>query len=165
MTKIAIITADKYLAISGKDIKWSEISSEYPPSCHLVKYEDFGINATPVTLVFGFKALSKYRVILKIRDVNTVLRKRSLRSQSNDYVGPPIEITDLSSSVYKRFFLTLKQKIRLEDGPGIECKNYPYKEFSTYQECDERFVQNKMASFSFMPFWAASSLKEVTNLT
>lgn len=98
-------------------------------------------------------------------DNNQVLRKRSLRSQVTDYIGEHIQIEDLSVPIYKKFYLKLKQKKNLEGGPGIKCANYPTEHFSSYQNCDEEFIFNTIRKFNVMPFWAASSLNKVTNLT
>ena len=158
-------SSEEYDSISGKDIRWSLISSEYP-NCQLVKYSDLRPQRrAPAFLIFLFKNHSDMGLSVKLMDDNSVLRKRSLSSQVTDYIGTPMKIDKLSTQVFKRFFVALKQTKRLEGGPGIECRNYPTKKFSSYQECDEEFVYSTMKKHNVMPFWAAKSLQEVTNQT
>ena len=117
-------------------------------------------------VVFVFNKMDIGGVLVRIEDQKKTLRKRGLRSQINDYDGIPIEIDDLSSGITKKFFLTFSQRINLDTEEGIDCINYPGEEFQSYQDCDEDFVYNKMKNeFKIMPFWAAKSLDEVTNLT
>ena len=60
----------------------------------------------------------------------------------------------------------MKQNIHLEMESGINCKNYPSGDFSSYRDCDEDFVYNEMKiKHNLMPFWAAKNLDEVTKLT
>ena len=121
--KITIYDTDKNdYQVRGKDIKWSLIPSEYP-NCQLLKYSDLNFNmGTPEFLTFAFK--NEYKDIgisLKLMDINKVLRKRSLRSQVGDYIGPPIVLEDLSIKASKRFYLTIKQRVNFIGEPGIVC--------------------------------------------
>ena len=62
-------------------------------------------------------------------------------------------------------FSEISQTLNLETYSQIECRNYPNKEFSSYNACDESYVYEQMKSFGVMPFWATHNLNEVTNLT
>ena len=58
-----------------------------------------------------------------------------------DYDGARIEI-DLMKSVSLDYYLTISQKIDIETHKGKACANYPTKDFTSYRDCDEKFVYN-----------------------
>ena len=113
-----------------------------------------------------FKTDNRNRMMLTIQDRERVLIKRGLKAESDTYEGDmPIEIEPRISTI-RKYFLTMKQTIRHEMESGINCKNYPFGDFSTYKDCDEEFVYNEMKKkHKVMPFWAAKNLDEVTKLT
>ena len=81
------------------------------------------------------------------------------------YKGSSIEINELTIPKDVLFLITISQTIHLESESGLKCKNYPSDLFKSYQECDEAFVYNEMKNrYKIMPFWAAQSLDEVTNI-
>ena len=158
-----IVTNDNEYIPAKKN--WSLIPTEYN-SCQTIDLIEELRNKSPRMVVFVFNKMDIGGVLVRIEDQKKTLRKRGLRSQINDYDGIPIEIDDLSSGITKKFFLTFSQRINLDTEEGIDCINYPGEEFQSYQDCDEDFVYNKMKNeFKIMPFWAAKSLDEVTNLT
>ena len=113
-----------------------------------------------------FNKIEGIFVSIHVEDRYMTLVKRSLKSQTIDYEGAQMQIENLSLPEYKRFYLSLSQTTNLEMDSGVNCKNYPTKEFSSYQECDESFVYNEMKNkHKIMPFWAAKTLDEVTTLT
>ena len=103
---------------------------------------------------------------VKIEDKRKSLNQRTLQSQNFDYDGIPLIIENLTYSMYHEFTLSLFETIHLEIDSGQNCKNYPSDNFSNYRECDMDFVYNEMKNkYKIMPFWAAKTLDEVTNLT
>ena len=165
--KTVAIYQDIYYEISGKNISWSDFPADYP-ACQVVDLSDHLHlnNGTPYFIVFRFRNIQNLRITLRVEDRKKALKKRALRSHSNDYDGQPLEIDDLAIPMVKRFFLTFSQKINLDSDPGISCTHYPNEDFSSYKECNENFVYNKMKiKYELMPFWAAKSLDEVTSLT
>ena len=116
-------------------------------------------------LYFKKRKKTRSRIMLLIQDKEKALIKRSLKAESDTYDGAQIEI-DLHPPLNKKYFLSIKQTIHLEMETGINCKNYPFGGFASYRDCDEDFVYNEMKmKYGVMPFWAAKSLDEVTNLT
>ena len=76
-----------------------------------------------------------------------------------------MEMEDLAETMIKRYFITFSITQNLETQSGISCKIYPSGYFSSYKDCDEKYVYNVMKNkYGIMPFWAASRLSEVTNL-
>ena len=120
---------------------------------------------TPLFVTIDLNPVKNFGMSLQIVDRKKSLAKRSLRSQRQDYDGSPVEIEDLHSKVFKRYYFKIAQTIHLEMETGIKCRNYPNQDFASYKECDESFVYNEMKdTYNLMPFWAATKDKEVTNL-
>lgn len=112
-----------------------------------------------------FKQTQNLGITLEIGDKRTSVVKRKLRAKSFDYEGTAIELEDLWSSMIKSYALTLSQTINLEADEGKHCRNYPNEHFSSYRECDENFVYNEVINnYNIMPFWAAKSIDEITEL-
>ena len=75
-------------------------------------------------------------------------------------------LTLFSTGAYKRFHLKISQTINLEIDSGIQCINYPIREYLNYRKCDEHYVYEKMkTTYNVIPFWAATNFEEVTNRT
>ena len=82
-----------------------------------------------------------------------------------DYEGPIVDVGNLNDTVDLHYFLGISQTKNLEIYSDIECKNYPYRNFLSYQDCDESFVYNRMRDSKIMPFWASHDMDEVTDFT
>ena len=161
---ISIVTKDDEW-IHVKIDNWSLVPTEYV-ECQTINLVEESMNKTPRFVLMYFNKIADIGVLVRIDDREKKLRKRGLRSQIMDYDGIPIKIEDLSSAIIRKYFLTFSQRIYLDTEEGIDCVNYPDGEYRSYQDCDENFVYNKMKNeFKIMPFWAAKSLDEVTNLT
>ena len=53
--------------------------------------------------------------------------------------------------------------INMPQNPNNPCRNYPNEEFESFEECDERFVRERIKEeVNFIPFWATKNLSEVT---
>ena len=103
---------------------------------------------------------------VKIEDRMKTLTRRTLDSHNFDYDGIPLNIENLTSVTGYEFTLALFETIHLESDLAQNCKNYPSEKYSNYKECDMEFVYNEMKNnYKIMPFWAAKTLDEVTNLT
>ncbi len=61
--------------------------------------------------------------------------------------------------------LTISQTVDVETHKGKACTNYPTQDFTSYRECDEKFVYDLMKNtYNLMPFWAAKNFEEITKL-
>ena len=156
----------KKLTVTGKDIKWSLLPTGYPTCQAIDLKESFDLKKqTPLLINFKFFPLENLGVSLNIEDQEKSLLKRRLRSHRHDYVGSALEIDSLTSRASKRFHLNICQTINLEIDSGIQCRNYPNKEYLNYRNCDENYVYKKMKKYKAMPFWAAATFEEITNRT
>ena len=157
---------DKKLPVNGTDIKWSLIPLY--PACQRIDlndYFDFSRHS-PTFMSIYFNKISNLSVMIKVEDRRKSLVKRPLLSSTIDYEGSLLLIENLTSGAYTNVFFTFFENINLELGKGKGCRNYPTEKFLNYMECDMDFVYNEMKDkYKIMPFWAAKTLNEITNLT
>ena len=157
---------DKKITRNGSDIKWSPIPLY--PACQTVDlndYFDFSRHS-PTFVEIYFNSIPNLSVMVKVEDRRKSLAKRPLLSSATDFEGGPLLIENLISGEYTNVFFTFLEHINLESDKGQGCRNYPTETFLDYMECDMDFVYNEMKSkYKIMPFWAAKTLSEVTNMT
>ena len=149
--------------IKAKDITW------YPTpqygECQTFILDHYEMKTKRLLQIFLFFKENKNRIMLTIHDKERVLIKRGLKAEIDSYDGEHMEL-DLENPMNRKYFISMKQNIHLEMESGINCKNYPSGDFSSYRDCDEDFVYNEMKiKHNLMPFWAAQNLDEVTKLT
>ena len=166
LTRVQVRTRTKEKILKERhDMKWSEVPSSFGSStCQMLDIHDILNNTSPLIISFYFGDIEQMdiSVSLNIEDRKKALLKRNLRSHSQDYNGPQIE---MKTKLNKKFFMKISQTLNIESDTGLNCKIYPNSEFKSYRECDEAFVYNEMKNtYKIMPFWAAKSLDEVTNM-
>ena len=151
------------MVVYSENINWPLILAGYP-GCQLINLEDhFDLKKRkPLFVLFYFNRVENMGISLKLEDKFKTLKKRSLRSDTRDYVGPNIVLNLNDTEVY-RYFVEISQTLNLESYLDVECKNYPNEEFASFSSCDESYVYNKMKSHKVMPFWAAQNLDDVTH--
>ena len=165
VNEIEVVNSDnKYLIIKGKDIKWSRIPLY--PTCQIIDLNDY-MNFSkhvPFFMDIFFNKIANLSAIIKLEDRRKSLSNRPVLSNE----GFALQIEDLTSGEYLDYSLTIFEKINLEAGQvnGKGCRKYPTEKFLNYRECDMDFVYNEMKDkYKIMPFWAAKTLNDVTNLT
>ena len=162
---ILVVNADsKTLIIKGKDIQWSHIP-QYP-ACQIIDLNDYMdfLKHVPLYIKIFFNKIPNLLAIIKLEDRRKSLSNRPVLSNE----GFALQIEDLTSGKHYDYSLTIFEKINPEAGQDNEkgCRNYPTEKFLNYSECDMDFVYNEMKDkYKIMPFWAAKTLNDVTNLT
>ena len=89
---------------------------------------------------------------------------RPLYQQKLNHHGPPLTI-NLKRNLMKSFTSELTQEIFVEEDESKECKNYPNSNYSSYNECDQEYIREKISAFigpSFTPLWAATGNRNAT---
>ena len=128
-------------------------------NCKILKMDSF---SSPEKIIFYIE--NTHSVTILIEDNRKALRKRLLKSNRLDYVGPLIETKQQESKI-NRLLLSFSQTINLENEADSTCAEYPTKEFNSFHHCDEDFVYQEMRQkYNLIPFWAAKTLDEVTRL-
>ena len=154
----SLLTLFQEKSISGANISWSTFPSY--PACQVIdlnKYWNMR-EIAPYLIEIKVAKLENLALSLKLEDRETMLLKRTLKSQIMDYDGTPIDVDDLNSPLFINLYLKYHQTINIED-----CEVYPNKHFFSFKECDEEFVYREMKNtYKIMPFWAAKTLDEVT---
>ena len=149
--------------IKAKDLAWSP-TPQYG-ECRTFFLDHHEMKTKRLVQIFLYFKANKNRIMLVLQDNERALIKRGLKAEIDSYDGVHIEF-DLENPMNRRYFISMKQNIHLEMESGINCKNYPFGDFSSYRDCDEDFVYNEMKTkHNVMPFWATKNLDEVTTLT
>ena len=121
---------------------------------------------TPSNVFFLFKKIPNLGISVEIGDRRKSLKRRKLIQNSFEYEGAKIVLESLFNTKMRTYALTISQRIDLETDTGKNCKDYPNENFSSYRECDEKFVYDEvMKNFNIVPlvpFWAAKSIDEIT---
>ena len=68
-------------------------------------------------------------------------------------------IKEISLQIY-----FLKASFSSEFDKSINCKNYPYKNYKSFRDCDKAFIQHEVSQHSsgIIPFWETTNLSQVT---
>ena len=137
------------------------------PSCYslnLTNYFDMK-NVVPKQIFISVLRHNNLGISIYLEDKNKAL-KRPLKVSMLDYAGPDISNPDLTKPRTERVILRIFQSIDSELDKDKNCVNYPNETYSSYFECDEKYVYNQFATKykQVLPFWATKDLKEVTSL-
>ena len=118
----------------------------------------------PKQVLFYFHPLPGYGVEIQIED-----QKRScfrlIKENRLSQAGPLIDIEDLVEKADHKYIIELSQDTYLENDPSKKCKNYPNKDYETYNDCDDAYFRSFFKIFyppAFMPVWATSNMSLVT---
>ena len=112
------------------------------PNCKTLK---INYSSSPERILLNINNIQAFGVSILVEDRMKALRRRLSKSNSLDYIGPPIESKRGIPKFY-RFILRIAQTIDLEEDPGSICTNYPTRTFASYRDCDERFVYQEISS-------------------
>ena len=90
---------------------------------------------------------------------------RTLRSSRFSYSGPAIGSPDLNDTQAISYLIKFSQMINTPSNPNNPCRYYPNEEFESFEECDAKFVRERIRKdMNFIPFWATKNLTEVTKI-
>ena len=150
----------------GPDLNWTTVFQF--PHCQTINlghYFDFDKYA-PKEVQFILGDIENLGVTLNIIETNKV-SLRSLRNNYLSYAGPSLEISDLivESGKEIEIIVKLSQILNTEKDENSQCKNYPYKNYLTYNDCDQTYVQHIIQDkVNVTPFWATQDLEKVTKI-
>ena len=148
-------------------MNWTPVF-QYPLCQTLNLNEYFDLNEyTPKELQIFFGSVENVGITLNLIEKNKVAT-RTLLNNYLLYTGPIIEISNLSNDNGRQIELIvqLSQDIKNERDEDAKCRNYPHKNYLTYNDCDQEYVQNIIQKkFGITPFWATQDLDNVTIMT
>ena len=88
---------------------------------------------------------------------------RTIKYSRLAQTGANIVIDDLGKTVDKKYVVKLKENVLLEEDPLAKCRNYPNKDYDSYNDCDEDFlIKIFQKYFRFYPIWVTSNKSLVT---
>ena len=61
-----------------------------------------------------------------------------------------------------KFVMEISENVYNEHDKSKNCQNYPNKNFASYFDCEEHFMQEICKSFGVAPIWLFDDLKKVT---
>ena len=159
---LKVYTKDGEHVLWTRDFKWSRADYRGCKLINLNQYFDMS-QIVPTSIRIEFAQQENRTVSVKMQDFKKATL-RALNSNHFDYIGPPIQISDLVSPSIWTYALKISNFVDLEKDPGKKCINYPTKEFESYQDCDKDFVHREIQrTYDIMPYWASKSDAEVTN--
>ena len=131
----------------------------YPDNCWTLDVAK-QTNQTPFHIRFIFNFVPKYSAEIYIEDKLASLKRANPFAKFSTN-GPMIYNSD---EKYKSFVLEIEQEIFDERDEKISCRNYPTEMFSTYNDCDQNYIQDWMGKYipNLVPVWASKSINETT---
>ena len=67
---------------------------------------------------------------------------------------------------FSKYAVKIKKNVFVEEDPRKTCRNYPNAQFSSYSECDDQFMRNKIdkaaPGLNLTPLWLTKDLDKVT---
>ena len=155
--KIRIESADKKESTHDLEAFFGRNSLPILPNCRLVELNTTGV---PKRIKIEFCKKENVSFFMNIVEKNIALRKRS--TQSYAYNGPFLGIDNLYETGFIAIGLSVKQSHYSDQDVETNCVNYPTKQFKSFRDCDEDFINREMQKNDVMPFWA---IKENNNVT
>ena len=135
-------------------------------SCHLLNFSDveesFGRNITEIFINFDEELLDKdIAVELRFRG-KTLAADRMIQDHMFYSSG---DIMKLGSKM-SQYAVKIKKRVFVEEDPKTSCQNYPNGKFTSYAECDTKFMRDTIEAvapgLNLTPPWLTKELDLVT---
>ena len=160
--EVEIYTTDRqFITVSGDAFNWSLVHQYY--SCQLLDLFDyFDMDTiTPKQIFFNFNKVDNVGVTLLIEERNKVV-SRSEKYLRSMYIGPSMTFNNLANIIHKSYVHIISTSKDSDIDPNIKCKNYPYKKYKSYKDCDDEFILQEVLKIGLVPFWATDDYRIVT---
>ena len=156
-------TESRWIWLNGKNISWS-IAEQFP-SCQLLDLFDYFDmeSITPKQIFFNFQKMDNIGVTLLIEERNKML-SRSVKYTRSMYIGPSMIFNNLANTIRKSYVQIISTSKDSDLDQNIKCKNYPYKNYKTYKDCDDEFIFQEVLKIGLVPFWATEDYRTVTKI-
>ena len=150
----------KNIVVSGGNAKLEKMEyPNYPDNCYSLDVTSH-TNHPHSFVRFDFDHNPQYSANIFIEDRLLALKRSSPFSKfSTD--GPTLSNTNFES---KDYVVEIEQEIFDEKDKNINCKNYPNEKFSSYSDCDQKYMESWMEKHipNIKPIWASRSKNETT---
>ena len=117
------------------DIKSSKFYPYYPGIQAQIDINKYIEGRDHRSVQFFFKNSKKHLIEIELDDASwdTV---RPLHKRRRTQKGIKIVLEKTENNIMKTYYTTIRQIVHDEDDTTINCKNYPYEEFESYEDCD-----------------------------
>ena len=115
-------------------------------------------------LQFLFHQTDEFSVNIFLEDRLATLSRDNINAMK-PYSGPVIDINNMSDVKYYKYSADIAQRIFTEEDLSIECRNYPWSGFSSYNDCDEGFLEDWITENyggNIRPFFMAKDQRNAT---
>ena len=120
-------------------------------------------NYTLESIYFNFKAFDDLTVEIRLEDKKSSCF-RPLLENRNRQRGAKIMSPKDGHNV--EYVVGIHQTRNVEEDKSVGCRNYPTKNFKTYEECDKMFILESLEQSGWKnltPIWGTDQIKDVTN--
>ena len=108
-------------------------------------------------LVFYIGDLENYEIEVHFNG-KTLDCRRPIKEHSLYSIGDPIRL--VKDNTYKAYMVEISQRVFVEEDPTNACRDYPNKDYLSYEQCDDHFVRSLLPGLT--PIWLTDDLSEVS---
>jgi len=144
----------------GIPLEYLKVSKvNYPNNCRSLDLSKVPeLNSTSYKQFFiVIRELGDYTIAVhfngKSLDTGRNIRENNLRSTGDDIILK-------EENVSKAFMVEIAQREFVEEDPLNDCRDYPNADYATYDECDNKFMREKLPGLT--PVWITEDPAEVT---
>ena len=187
---LASVTVLYVLDQRGEEVKWFPVPSggirllrpNYPNNCLTLDISEFEELKGKLiyTIMFHFgRSTFATEVDIFLEDREVAL-SRNYKFTKMDFIGPRItsgqthiftDLQDCSGSLErqlaKTYMVSFDQEIHTAKDKDRNCIDYPTKEFESFDDCDQQFLEELLKKEKLSPVWAfpPNQSARVTNLS
>jgi hypothetical protein len=155
----------------GKDNTWHSINISnvhlgrvnFPDNCYTL---DIASNAEVKKhgvkkLIISFDALENRSAEVRVQG-SSLACDRDIEAHRLYSDGDKIMLQNRNE--YRRFVVSLKKNVFVEEDTTKNCRNYPNPEYASYRDCDDRWMKDTVARLApgLVPIWLAGTMENVS---
>ena len=152
--------------MTTKAVKLNLMMINFLESCHLLNFSDikesFGRNKTGIYISFDELMLEENNAMeLRFRG-KTLAAERMIQDHMFYSSGDNMVL----GSNMSQYAVKIRKRVFVEEDPKTSCQNYPYDKFTSYAECDTKFMKDTIEKaapgLNLTPPWLTEDLDLVT---
>ena len=134
--------------------------------CHFVNLSDIdqtSKNGRKIISTFFDETVLKEDITVEINfEGKSLATHRQIQSHQFYSTGDSMKLQE----GYSNYIVKVKKRVFVEEDPKSACRNYPNLEFSSYRECDDDYMRNRIEAvapgLNLTPPWLTDDLDKVT---
>ena len=108
-------------------------------------------------LVLNIGHIGNYEIEINLSG-KTLDCRRPIKEHSLHSTGDSIRL--VKENVTRAYMVEIGQRIFVEEDPTNACRDYPNKDYLSYEQCDDHFVRSLLPGLT--PIWLTDDLSEVS---